>query len=352
MGWSSFAIVGRYCVTQEQRGDWETVVCYERLTGREVWFHSDPNRFHENTSGTGPRATPVVHEGRVYALGATGQLNCLAGSDGEVVWSVNILGETGENALFGMTGSPLIVQSQVIVAPGGVGRSLAAYDTASGKCLWSAGDAATSYASPQLAAFEPTQILNFNAEGLTSHDAKSGTVLWSYPWVSNLLERNNVCQPLPIIDGSAHAPAIFLASGYGRGSVLLQVAGEGTSQRVTPIWKSAQLKPKFSSVVRKGNHIFGLDDKIMVCLDLATGKRRWKAGRYGYGQLILADQTIIVQAESGEVALVAADPTGHREIMRFPALNDRTWNHPVLCDDLLYVRNDREAACYRLIHVE
>ncbi len=349
LGWSSFAVVGNYCVTQEQRGDLETVVCYELRTGREIWVHSDRACFDEVTGGKGPRATPTIHDGRVFALGATGILNCLDGSTGQRIWSTDILADNdAENALFGMCGSPLVLNGHVVVSPGGEKRSLVAYDQQTGNRVWAGGDAKTSYSSPQFAAFERPQILSFNAEGLFGHDADSGQVLWSHPWVSNPTERNNVCQPVALPGDGEHPDRVFIASGYGKGCALLDIIQTENTFEVHERWSNRNLKAKFSSVVRRGSHVYGLDDRSLVCIDLASGKRNWKAGHYGYGQLVQADDLLIVQAESGEVILVEATPERHRELARFTALKQRTWNHPVVSGDVLLVRNDREAACYQL----
>lgn len=350
LGWSSFAVVGEYCVTQEQRGDYENVVCYELRTGREVWIHADLTSFNEVTSGKGPRATPTIVGGRVFSLGATGILNCLDGATGERLWFADILADNNaKNTLFGMSGSPLVINNLVIVCPGGRNASLAAYDVDTGRRVWTGGDAGASYSSPQYASFvEFPQIISFNAEGLFGHALDSGAVLWSFHWVSNPAERNNVCQPVVIEGNPEHPYQVFISSGYGQGCALLEIIHHGESFEVRERWRNLNLKTKFSSVVRRGRHVYGLDDKILVCIDLATGNRCWKRGRYGYGQLVLANDLLVIQAETGEVVLVEASPERHRELAKFAALDHRTWNHPVVSGDILLVRNDREAACYQL----
>jgi outer membrane protein assembly factor BamB len=349
--WSSFAVTGGVAVTQEQRAELECVVGYDLESGAELWRHAARGRFEEVTSGPGPRATPAIDaEGRVYALGATGRLNCLDARTGHVLWTVDVLADAGrENRLFGMCGSPLVEGDLVIVAPGGPGTSLVAYDRHSGRRTWAGGDAEASYSSPHLARFSTgPQVLLFHGEGLSGHDLATGRALWSFAWVSNPAERNNVCQPVPLPAEPGRPDRVFLASGYGRGSALLEIAPRGDRYDVRPLWEARWPQAKFASVVLHGDCIYGLDDKILTCIELATGRRCWKQGRYGYGQLLLADGRLIVQAESGEIAIVAADPEGFRELHRFPALDDRTWNHPALAGDYLLVRNDREAACYRL----
>ncbi len=350
-GWSSFAVVGNYCVTQEQRGDHEAVVCYELLTGKPCWVHLDRARFYEFTSREGPRATPTIADGLVYSLGATGILNCLDGSSGKPLWSVNILRDNEtENCLFGTTASPLVVEDMVVVSPGGTGRSLAAYDKISGKRVWRAGDADASYSSPQLATIAGRrQILSFNGDGLFSHDVETGAVLWSVPWVSNPSEKNNVCQPIVIpAVKSGEVDCVFISSSYGMGCALFEIHRIGDDFSIVQRWSNRNLKAKFTSVVLRDGHIYGLDESILVCLDVTTGQRKWKRGRYGHGQLILVDDLLLIQSEGGEIAMVEASPRAFHELARFPALSDRTWNHPVVSGEYLLVRNSVEAACFQL----
>ena len=350
--WASFAIVGDFAVTQEQRGDHEATVCYEFRTGRERWVHLKRASFSEVTSGEGPRATPTIHAGRVYSLGATGILNCLDGSTGKPVWTVDVLKDNNaKNLLFGVTGSPLIAAGMIVVNPGGKGSSLAAYDLETGQRIWRAGDSGASYSSPQRATLcGHDQVLDFNADGLSAHDLATGERLWNVRWISNPAERNNVCQPVVLNGfGPDGTDCVFLASGYGMGCALLEIrkSSDGSFQ-ASERWRNRNLKAKFSSVVVHEGHVYGLDEAILTCVDLLTGKRCWKGGRYNYGQLLLAGEQLLVQLESGEIALVRASPDSFQELSRFNALSDRTWNHLALAGSILLVRNDREAAAYEL----
>jgi outer membrane protein assembly factor BamB len=335
-------------VTQEQRGPDEVVVCYEVATGRECWEHRDRARFHEIMGGDGPRATPTLDEGDVYAQGATGILNRLRGRDGNAVWSINIIDDTSApRSLFGLTGSPLIVGDLVVVNPGGRHASLVAYDKRTGERRWAAGSSPTAYASPQLARLGGReQILAFNADGLFAHAIDDGRVLWSYRWVTPP-EYNNVCQPVVWTD-SAGRETVFITSGYGKGCTLLDIAVEQGQFTVAMRWENKNLKVKFSSVVARDGYVYGLDENILVCLDLRTGTRCWKGGRYGFGQLLWIDNKLLVLSDEGELVLCEATPAEHRELARFPVLNGRSWSHPALSGDTLLIRNDRMAACLKL----
>ena len=114
------------------------------------------------------------------------------------------------------------------------------------------------------------------------------------------------------------------------------------------LWKTNRLKAKFNNLVTRDGYVYGLDDGILACLDLATGELKWKDGRYGHGQFILLRDVLLITAENGEVVLLDPVPNERRELTKFQALNGKTWNPPAMVGDLLLVRNDQEAACYRL----
>jgi outer membrane protein assembly factor BamB len=345
-GWGAFAVVGNYAFTQEQRDADECVVCYAMDSGNELWCHADRQRF-QSSAGAGPRATPTVVGNRVYSVGATGLLNCLQAETGRGRWSVNILADNdAENLAHGVSGSPLVVDNLVVVSPtGSNGISLAAYHKDSGKRVWRAGSDQASYSSPLLATLGGVpQILLYNSAGLAAHDLRDGRILWYFPWTNS--DRNNCTQP---VAAAGAADQVLVSTGYGKGSALVRVrrvsAGPWEPQVV---WTSRAISSKFATAVVYKDHLYGLDDGVLVCVDLATGQRRWKQGRYHHGQLLLAGKLLIVQAESGAVFLIAPAPDGPRELGHFAALDGKTWNNPVLAGRLLLVRNDREAACFEL----
>ena len=116
------------------------------------------------------------------------------------------------------------------------------------------------------------------------------------------------------------------------------------------MWTSRDLKPDFTDLVTYQGFAYGNDGGILTCVDLNTGNRQWKGGRYGKGQALLVESSgvLLIAAEDGRVVLVRADPKQHTEVASFKALEGKTWNHPVLVGDRLYVRNAQEAACYQL----
>ena len=342
-GWSSFAARGDSLYTQEQRGSDEVVSCYRLNTGQPVWTHRDPARFWESNGGAGPRGTPTLSNGRVYAFGATGILNALDAGDGAVVWSRNAASDTGtEVPTWGFSSSPLVAGDVVIVAVAG---RLAAFDLASGRQRWLGPDGGMSYSSPHLVTLDGVaQVLLLGGNGAVSVAPADGKVLWEHSWPGV-----GIVQPAQIEDGGVLI-ATTSSSAAGLGTRRLAVLHRPSGWTVEERWTSTGLKPYYNdSVIHKG-HAYGFDGSILACIDLEDGSRKWKGGRYGNGQLILLpDQDLVlVVSEEGELALVAASPEQYTELARVPAIEGKTWNHPVLIGDLLVVRNDQEMAAFRL----
>jgi len=343
-GWSAFAVAGNLAITQEQRGPQEMVVAYDLKTGQVKWSHGDSVKYESPIAGDGPRATPTIVKNRVYTLGATGMLNGLDLKTGKRMWSKNII-EDNEGRIneWGNSGSPLLLDSLVIVNAGGQnGKSLVAYHKDTGARIWSGGNNRAAYSSPFVAALAGVpQILIFNQNNVVSHDPASGKIFWEQAWPGG---SECVAQPVPLPHDR-----VFVSSGYGIGCKLFQIQrGDSAGWQVALIWETNRLKAKFTNVIHRDGYIYGLDDGILVCLDLANGERKWKAGRYGHGQMISIDDLLLIQAESGDVVLVEANPESYKELSRFAALSGKTWNNPALAGNYLLVRNDREAACYEL----
>lgn len=349
LGWSSFAVVGDRLYTQEQRGEEEVVVCYDAATGKQNWLHADTVRFSETLGGDGPRASPTVADGMVFALGATGRLNCLDAADGAKIWQRDILKDAGDgervkNVEWGMAGSPCVWQNCVYVAPGGKkGRGVIAYDAATGDIVWAAGDSPASYAAPRIETIDGVpHLLVFDADGLKSYDPLTGEILWTFgPWKNQ--PQVNAAQPIVV------GNRVFLSSGYAVGSALLRVGREGDSWTVETVWQNDnEFKLKFNDAVLHDGYLYGLDEGILACYAFDTGERQWKRGRYGYGQIILLGDTLVVLAEDGTLAAVKATPDSFEELARVPVLDGKTWNHPAFARGLLFIRNDRQSACLDL----
>ncbi|HEY7697762.1 MAG TPA: PQQ-binding-like beta-propeller repeat protein, partial [Vicinamibacteria bacterium] len=263
---------------------------------------------------------------------------------GELLWERNILEDAGaDNLQWGMSASPLIVDERVVVLPGGSnGSSVVAYDKRTGETLFRSLDDVQAYTSPMLVTLSgERQVLVVSASRATGIGVDDGNLLWDYPWVTN--QGINVAQPL-VLDENR----VFLSAGYGHGAAVLEVTQDESGFRARPVWSNTRMKNKFTSSVLYQGYIYGLDEAILACLDAATGDLKWKGGRYGYGQLLLASGHLIVLTERGELVLVRATPEKHEELATFPAIEGKTWNHPAIADGVLLVRNANEMAAFRL----
>ena len=341
-GWSSFAVDGDLLFTQEQRGEDEIVAAYRLSTGKPVWRHREAARFYESNGGPGPRGTPTVLNGRVYAFGATGILSSLDAGTGAVLWSRNAAADTKvATPVWGFSSSPLVIDDLVVVATEG---TLAAYDIASGKPRWMGPAGGFSYSSPHLISIDGVpQILMLNGKEATSLSPSDGAVLWRTETPGGA-----IVQPAVAADGD-----VLIASSGGAGGQGIRrvaIAHKSDSWTVEERWTSTGLKPFFNDFVIHNGHAYGFDGSILSSIDLADGKRKWKGGRYGGGQLVLlADQDLLlVLSDEGDLALVSATPAEFKELARFKAINGKTWNHPVVVRDMVLVRNGEEMAAFRL----
>ena len=342
-GYASFVVANGKAYTIEQRRGQEVVAAYDVATGRERWKDGWSAHFSEFMGGDGPRATPTWHEGKLYALGATGEFRCYDAETGKVLWEKNILSDNGAvNIMWGMANSPLVVDDKVIVTPGGRGRSVVAYNKGTGERIWGALDDQAAYTSPMVATIAgQRQLLVVTAKRVVGMTLEDGTLLWEYPWTT-MYEINSA---QPIVTDANH---VFISAGYGHGSALLEVSKIGHEFTARAVWENKNLKNRFNSSVLHQGFIYGFDEGIFACIDARTGERKWKGGRYGYGQVLLAGDHMIVLAEDGDLVLLKASPDAHQEVARFSAIEGKTWNHPAMAGNVLLVRNAREMAAFNL----
>jgi outer membrane protein assembly factor BamB len=373
-GWSAFSAVGPWAVTQEQRGDSELVACYEIGTGKLRWTHTNPGRFHPNfgLGGDGPRATPSIDGATVYAMTSFGVLDAIDFVTGQLRWSIDVIADSGSKVEYwGKSASPLVVDDKVIVSAGGPnGNSLIAYDKRTGKRIWAGGDDPSSYASPTLMTLGGVrQVVCVNQDWVVGHDLATGQLLWKHYFKGSSSSNASNTQP-----HAAGGDRVFVSKGYTIGAELFQVSrGDaraakasgtpseaGTGEAPLPwstatIWPDADsgrrvMKSKLSNVAIRAGFVYGLDDGTLQCVDLETGKSRWKRGRFEHGQQLLVGDLLLVMSENtGELNLVEATPQEFRLLGKAQVLDPtKTWNNLCLVGNRLLVRNDQQAACFEL----
>ncbi len=347
--WSGFAVVGNYAITMEQRDKLESTICYDLPTGEPLWAHGNAAYLRDIEGGDGPRATPTISGGKVYTVGGVGNLDCLDGATGKPIWSQSLFTDPEHQRLhYGQTCSPLIVNNLVIVTGGKDGPALAAFNKDDGKPAWQSPSGTRefsmpAYASPTLATLLGVrQILQVHQRGIAGHDIADGHVLWQFPW-PGFMPKNS--QPIPVGQDK-----VYCSTGYGIGSVLLQLRLNGSAIEAHEIWHTPIMKTELSNVIVRDDAAYGFDDGWLVCQDLKTGKKKWRGEKYGHGPLLQAGDLLLVQAEDGNVSLLDVNPSGPTILGSINAVSGSStcWNTPALAGHRLLIRNEREAACYRL----
>lgn len=374
-GWSGFVVVNGFAITQEQRGAEECVTCYKAETGELVWIFRATRR-HEDTMAmgkVGPRATPTIDDGLVYTTSGTGILDCINGANGELIWSANIPELVGieQNELtnsmgldytmeksalaWGRSCSPLIVDDMVIVPAGGPTAeegqtsefvTLIAFDKKTGNEIWRGGNRMISYGSPSLATIDgQRQILLVSQRNAVGHDPATGKELWHHPWPGTSSADAN-CSQVTVVDGTR----LILSKGYQQGGELIEVKNSEKGWTVKSLNRDPRLmKTKLTSPVVHAGHAYSLSSKFLECCEIETFSRKWiQRGGFGNGQLLVVGDKLLVHCEKGELKLIQADPSGFSELGSVKTVKGISWNTICLYGDLVLVRSEREAACYRL----
>ena len=366
--WSGFAARNGFAITMEQRGEFECVTCYEIKSGTLVWKHQHPRRFDETLGQLGPRTTPTLDGPNVYAQGANGLLVCLNASTGELIWQQDVAKMLGielavatdrkgleyqtekTDMLWGRSGSPLVVDDLVVV-PGdgpleGPQVSLVAFNKLDGTEVWRAGEDGASYASPCL--FElagQRQIVSQNAATVTGHDVKAGSVLWSHDRLGHSDTDANTSLPIQVDNQQ-----ILCTKGYGLGAELIKVTKSNDGDfSVESVWQNRRvLKTKLTNAVVKDGYAYALSDGILECVDLETGKRVWKKGRFYHGQLLIVGEYLLVHSEHGKLNLIEATPDEYRLLESIDTIDGVCWNTFCAYDRYILLRSDIEMACFEI----
>lgn len=358
-GWSAFAVANGWAVTLEQvegEAGGERVTARSARTGAVAWSRSGGARFTHGLGGDGPRATPTIADGRVVVLGARGWLACLDGRDGSVAWELDLLERFGitpaaetEQLQYGRSSSPLVTDGRVIVPVGGPTAGLVAFDLASGAVLWEGPPRTVGYSSPERARLGGVeQVVVVNEASVSGHALSDGTLLWEFPWPGNSSGDANASQPL-VLPGPG-PEGVLVSKGYGGGALRLDHTRDEAGFHVRERWRDARvLRTKFTSAVRHGAHLYGLDDGLLSCVTLADGRRVWKDGRYGHGQVLRVGDALLVGAEDGRVVAVAATPDAPDRVLgEFQAFEGKCWAAPAVADGLLLWRSDGECGAWEL----
>jgi outer membrane protein assembly factor BamB len=336
-GYSSLAIAAGQVYTLVQQGSQENVVCWDADTGAEKWRFAYEGQFGNIP---GPRSTPAVDQGRVYAVGGTGLFHCLDAATGELLWKHDLLNEyQAHNLQWGVSFSPLVDGNLVLTNPGGSGgRSLVAFDKITGEERWHSFDDGGGYSSPIVCSLAGRkQIVFFTAKHVVGVAPADGRVLWQFKWETNF--DCNAATPIALGD------YVFISSNYGKGCALLEITPD---LEVKPVYQHNRMRNHFATCVHYQEHLYGFDEANLACMDLRTGKTKWSERGFDKGSLLIADGHLIVLGEHGKLAVAEATPAGLRLTASFVVSKEKCWTAPVIAHGCLYVRDEKEVVCLDL----
>ena len=337
-GFGSPAIAGDRVFVLFARGTEEYLAALEAQTGDEIWRHTVGETLVDRT-GNGPRTTPAVADGMVYAMG-TRHLVAIDADKGDEKWRVAL----AEPPLWGFSSSPLLLDDLLVVhaqVPGNE-APVTALHRDDGTIAWQAGQGLPGYASPLLVELHGRrQILAFIGGGLLALEPQSGRLLWSHPWRTSY--GVNAADPV------FYPPdKIFISSGYDTGAALLEVRTTGSGYETSELWSTRSMKNHFSSSVRVGDHLYGFDNASLKAIDLTDGSTQWRQRGFGKGSLLLAGDRLLVLGDEGSLALVEPSPERYLEHGRIQALDTGSWSPPALAGRWLYLRDHQEIVCLDL----
>jgi outer membrane protein assembly factor BamB len=344
-GFSGISVDAGRLYTQFANGADAFVASLSARDGSELWrVRTGPN--FKNNYGNGPRATPTLDGGVVYALDSSGNLVAVAASDGTVVWKLDLSKEHGAKPpRWGLSGSPLIEGDLVIVNTGGnEGRSVLALDKKTGELRWSARDDKAGYAAPVAMTLAGVrQLLVFVGDKIVSLDPSAGKTLWEIGWKTDW--GVNASTPIQL-----EGDRVFLSTGYDRGAIMLKVSKSEQGVVAEELWRSREMRNKFSSSVLYGDMLYGFDEGTLKCVDPEDGTTRWRQRGLGHGSLFVADGKLIALSDHGKLILAEATPEGYNELGAAEVFKTKTWTVPTLAGGRLYIRDEKEIVAFDILN--
>jgi len=333
---SSFAAVGDRLYTCGMADKQQVLICLNANTGEVIWKKAFEKQYR-NEHGDGTRATPTVHDGRVYILGAHGRLLCVDAENGSDIWEQRFEKEP----TWGYSGSVLIEGELAVATAGGSFGSIAAFDRKTGKPAWKSSEDLVGYAMPYPFTFDGKRyIVGFSGTSANIVEAATGKEALRTDWKTDY----DVNAAMPIY----HDGHLLLTSGYKTGAGLFKLSAAGGAIKSQEIWKNKSLLTKFQSCVLHDGFLYASDQEGFKCVEFLTGKERWSQPRVYNGTLVLAEGNLFLLTENGELRIGKASPDGFTPTTTAKILDDRCWSVPVLHNGRIYARNLERVVCFNL----
>jgi outer membrane protein assembly factor BamB len=355
-GLASPVVAGGRVFYLDNQADLETLHAVAESDARELWRASIDLVFADNQTAPGPRCTPLVDDGRIYAQSCNGELRCLNASDGSPVWSVNytkdfsavVIGEKGRAegaSRHGYAGSPVIDGDKLYATVGGTkGDSAVCFQKATGKIIWKSQNDEAAYAAPIVATIlGQKQLIVFTADGLIGLDLANGHLLWRTPFKT--ASARHATTPVVVED-------MVLVASYQFGLVGVKISRDGTNWQSAQAWAARDSAMNFASPVAVGGYVYGLGpERNLFCADVKTGRQMWSQAGYisgaplsDHAAFLVMGGNILVLTDGGELVLFPADAKGFKELGRVQVCG-KNWCNPAYSDAKLFLRDGHELMC-------
>jgi outer membrane protein assembly factor BamB len=344
-GFAGPAVAGGRVILFHRVAREEVVEALDARTGASVWRHAYSTSYRDDFGfDEGPRAVPVIVNGRVYTFGAEGVLSALDLANGRRIWSVDTRRRFSvSKGFFGQAGSPLVDDGRVIANIGGTdqGKSagIVAFNAETGAVMWAATNHEASYSSPVTGTFGGKKVaLFFTRQALVGIEPSTGAQLFQRGWRSRSQASVNAASPVVVDD------LIFISATYETGATVVRVSGSS----LEPLWASDEvLSNHYATSIYHDGHLYGFHGRqefgqAFRAVELKTGKVKWSQERFGAGTVLLAGNRLVILRENGELVLAAASPDAFRPIARSQILQGAVRAYPALTDGYLYARNSSD----------
>jgi len=335
-GYAGISVVEGRLYTMFSAGNDAFAAALDAASGKELWRTRIDKTF-KNNFGDGPRATPTVADGMVYAVSSSGKLHAINATDGSIAWSKDYVADFGsQRPQWGFANSP-IVEDDLLVADvgGGDGKLIVAFNKKSGKEVWRVGSGRSGYSAPiAVNVGDERQLIFMVAKKMVAVSPK-GELLWEQSW--EVSYDVNASSPIFI-----SPDRLFVSTGYDVGSAMYRIGDDG----LTELWKNREMRNKFQSSVYHDGHIYGFDEKALKCIDAATGSTLWSTRGIGHGSLMFADGKLIALGDQGTMLLAEAVPAEYREKGRMQVFEGKSWTVPTLAAGRLYLRDEKQIVAF------
>ena len=360
LGFSSFTTANEKAFTliAEEDEDGlmrEVCIALDLQTGKRLWSSllgvmdyksgGGNSGAPDNNGGDGPRSTPSVMDGKVWAYDSDMKLYCFSAEDGKLLWKVDVLKQhAGRNPKWENASAPLVADNLVIVYGGGSGQSFLAFERNSGKLMWKSGDELATHATPILATIHGIrQVIFFCQSGLVAVDPKNGKEIWRQKFPFKVSTAAS-----PVVAGDL----VYCSAGYGVGAGLYRIFKKGGQLLSKEIWrKPNDMFNHWSTPIYHEGHLYGMfsfkkyGNGPLQCIELKTGTIKWSEDGFGPGNLILAGDKLLALSDTGELAVVEASHTHYRQLGRKKVIGGKCWSTPIFADGLVLARSTEEAVC-------